>query len=133
MASLAHLPVALGTAKARFTPSRFTPTPSGAVGRRKLLNQTLSARLKFGFPMIAVEDIIPGLCEKGVAGMVSKANAVGDDDDGTNLDDDDDDDAEEALQATIEKSKKVLEMQQDLLKEVSFFSFLFIYLMIILD
>lgn len=121
MASLALLPVALGTGKARFTPSRFTACRS--VGRRKLLNQTSSARLMFGSPMIAVKDIIPGLCEKGVAGRVSRANAVVDDD-GTNLDDDDDD-AEEALQATIEKSKKVIEMQQDLLKEVSLFSFLF--------
>lgn len=129
MASLALLPVALGTAKARFTPSRFTAC--GSVGRRKLLNQTSSPRLMFGFPMIAVEDIIPGLCEKGVSGRVSRANAVVDDD-GTNLDDDDDD-AEEARQATIEKSKKVIEMQQDLLKEVSFFSFLFINLIIILD
>lgn len=131
MASLALLPVALGTAKPRFTPSRFTAC--GSVGRRKLLNQTSSPRLMFGFPMIAVEDIIPGLCEKGVAGRVSRANAVVDDD-GTNLDDDDDDDdAEEGLQATVEKSKKVIEMQQDLLKEVSFFSFLFINLIIILD
>lgn len=128
MASLAQLPVALGTARARFTPSRFTA--GGAVGRRKQLNQTLYPRLKFGFPTIAFEEMIPGLWEKEVAGRVGRANAVGDDD-GANLDDDDD--AEEALQATIEKSKKVLEMQQDLLKEVSFFTFVFIYLFIVLD